>query len=84
MIRSKFNHARGFGSATHDRGQRQCPISYLIEQRVPFAELLGKTKVSIGRGHRWPNMFRMPAYDPVAIAVMGFGILLAAALAFGL
>jgi hypothetical protein len=27
-------------------------------------------------------MFRMPAYDPVAIAVMGCGILLAAALAF--
>ncbi len=27
-------------------------------------------------------MFRMPAYDPVAIALMGFGILLAAALAF--
>ena len=27
------------------------------------------------------RMFRMPAYDPVAIAVMGFGILLAAALA---
>jgi len=26
----------------------------------------------------------MPAYDPVAIAVMGFGICLAAALAFGL
>jgi hypothetical protein len=29
-------------------------------------------------------MFRMPAYDPVAIALMGFGILLAAALAFAL
>jgi hypothetical protein len=27
-------------------------------------------------------MFRMPAFDPVAIAVMGFGILLAAAFAF--
>ena len=27
-------------------------------------------------------MFRMPAYDPVVIAVMGCGILLAAALAF--
>jgi hypothetical protein len=27
-------------------------------------------------------MFRMPAYDPVAIVVMGFGILLAAAVAF--
>jgi hypothetical protein len=26
-------------------------------------------------------MFKMPAYDPVAIAVMGCGILLAAALA---
>jgi hypothetical protein len=27
-------------------------------------------------------MFRMPAYDPVAIAVMGFGIVLAVAVAF--
>jgi hypothetical protein len=27
-------------------------------------------------------MFRMPAYDPVAIAVMGFGIVLVAAVAF--
>jgi hypothetical protein len=27
-------------------------------------------------------MFRMPAYDPVAIAVLGCGVLLAAALAF--
>jgi hypothetical protein len=27
-------------------------------------------------------MFRMPAYDPVAIAVMGCGIILAAAFAF--
>jgi hypothetical protein len=27
-------------------------------------------------------MFRIPAYDPVALAVMGIGILLAAALAF--
>jgi hypothetical protein len=27
-------------------------------------------------------MFRMPAYDPVAIAVMGFGNVLAVAVAF--
>jgi hypothetical protein len=27
-------------------------------------------------------MFRVPAYDPVAIAVLGFGILFAAALTF--
>jgi hypothetical protein len=27
-------------------------------------------------------MFRVPAYDPVAIAVLGFGILLAAAFTF--
>jgi hypothetical protein len=26
-------------------------------------------------------MFRVPAYDPVAISVMGFGIVLAAAVA---
>jgi hypothetical protein len=65
--------------------ERAHRAQYLIPFLVsPFAELLGKTKGSIGRGHRWPNMFRMPAYDPVAIAVMGFGICLAAALAFGL
>jgi hypothetical protein len=29
-------------------------------------------------------MFRIPAYDPVAIAFMGFGIALAAAVAFAL
>jgi hypothetical protein len=29
---------------------------------------------------RKSQMFRVPAYDPVAIAVMGFGIFLAAAL----
>jgi len=29
-------------------------------------------------------MFRVPAYDPVAIAVLGLGILLAAALALSL
>jgi hypothetical protein len=27
-------------------------------------------------------MFQVPTYDPVAIAIMGFGVLLAAALAF--
>jgi hypothetical protein len=27
-------------------------------------------------------MFKMPAYDPVSIALMGFGILLVVALAF--
>jgi hypothetical protein len=27
-------------------------------------------------------MFQIPAYDPVAIMMMGFGVLLAAALAF--
>jgi hypothetical protein len=28
------------------------------------------------------SMFRIPAFDPVSIAVMGFGIVLAAALPF--
>ena len=36
---------------------------------------------SDGRGSR-PSTFKMPAYDPVPIAVMGCGILLVAALAF--
>jgi hypothetical protein len=29
-------------------------------------------------------MFKLPSYDPVSIAVMGFGILLVAALALSL
>jgi hypothetical protein len=29
-------------------------------------------------------MFRLPAYDPVALAIMGFGIFLAAALVLSL
>ena len=40
-------------------------------------------------GTNWPvrdlgslTMFQIPAYDPVAIAMMGFGALLVAALAF--
>jgi hypothetical protein len=35
-----------------------------------------------GSGPQVAMMFRVPAYDPVAIAVLGFGILLAAALTF--
>jgi hypothetical protein len=31
-----------------------------------------------------PTMFRLPAYDPVALAIMGLGILLAAAMALSL
>jgi len=27
-------------------------------------------------------MFKVPAYDPIAIAIMGFGILIVVALAF--
>jgi hypothetical protein len=29
-----------------------------------------------------PPMFKMPAYDPVGIAILGFGVLAVAALAF--
>jgi hypothetical protein len=39
------------------------------------------TKPFAGRGREKP-MFKIPAYDPFAIAVMGFGILLAAAFAY--
>jgi hypothetical protein len=45
-----------------------------------LAELLFRTLVSGVGAMSGPTMFRMPAYDPVAIAVMGCGILLAAAL----
>ena len=55
-----------------------------LSRRCRSRNFRSKTKFYMGRGHKWPNMFRMPAYDPVAIAVMGFGICLAAALAFGL
>jgi hypothetical protein len=43
-----------------------------------YAATITLPRVGAARG----PMFRMPAYDPVAIAVMGCGILLAAALAF--
>ena len=33
-------------------------------------------------GYGRPSTFKVPAYDPVPIAVMGCGILLVAALAF--
>ena len=34
-------------------------------------------------GPRWSlAMFQIPAYDPVVVVMMGFGLLLAAALAF--
>jgi hypothetical protein len=36
------------------------------------------------RGFECLTMFKLPAYDPVALAVMGLGILLAAALALSL
>lgn len=38
---------------------------------------------SAGRGREKP-MFKIPAYDPLAIAVLGFGVLLAAAFAYRL
>jgi hypothetical protein len=36
----------------------------------------------IGDVLRYPDMFKLPAYDPVGIAIMGFGVLLTLALAF--
>ena len=41
------------------------------------------TRPLAGRGRENP-MFKIPAYDPFAIAVMGLGILLAAAFAYPL
>ena len=43
-----------------------------------FLLLLDLARVGAMRG----RMFRIPAYDPLAIAVMGCGIILAAAIAF--
>jgi hypothetical protein len=37
---------------------------------------------AVSGARRGPIMFRMPTYDPLAIAVMGLGIVLTAALAF--
>jgi len=33
-------------------------------------------------GSEEPAMFKLPAYDPIGIAMLGFGILIVAALAF--
>jgi hypothetical protein len=49
---------------------RGLPLSYAATKTLP------------GVGAVRGPMFRMPAYDPAAIAVMGCGIFLAAALAF--
>jgi hypothetical protein len=49
--------------------------------REPCGLFLPQLDLAAGRGPERP-MFRMPAYDPFAIAVLGFGILLAAAFAF--
>jgi hypothetical protein len=55
-------------------------MATLITQ-LPFF----RRKVDMRVGCRGPNgrfaMFKMPAYDPVSIAVMGLGILLVLALA---
>jgi len=42
----------------------------------------GESNFSKSDGRGRPSTFKMPAYDPVPIAVMGCGILLVAALAF--
>ena len=48
----------------------------------PVAELLFRDYHKNGVGaSQWPSMFRIPAYDPVAIAFMGFGVLLVVGLA---
>ena len=36
----------------------------------------------VNPGLEEPAMFRLPAYDPVGIAILGFGILAVVALAF--
>ena len=50
----------------------------LEEANSPWA--ISGTKLD---GPRWSlAMFQIPAYDPVVVVMMGFGLLLAAALAF--
>ena len=51
---------------------------FLEEANPPWA--ISGTKLD---GPRWSlAMFQIPAYDPVVVVMMGFGLLLAAALAF--
>ena len=52
--------------------------------RSLLAELFALTLISsaVSGARRGPIMFRMPNYDPLAIAVMGLGIVLTATLAF--
>jgi hypothetical protein len=53
-------------------------------RNVDLSNFLG-----LGRGPSWTMgdvgslaMFQIPAYDPIAIVMMGFGVVLAAGLAF--
>ena len=64
-------------NATRWRGLLQCLISAILNS------------LGLGGGPNWTlrdlgslAMFQIPAYDPVAIVMMGFGVVLAAALAF--
>ncbi len=66
------------------KGSPQSLEQWLLCRLISFRNSWSNTTFSTCRGQEWPKMFRMPAYDPVAIAIMGFGILLAAALAFAL
>ena len=43
---------------------------------------VGESNFSKSDGRGRPSTFKMPAYDPVPVAIMGCGILLVAALAF--
>jgi hypothetical protein len=48
----------------------------------PASSSGGGSNMSKSDTHGRPSTFKMPAYDPVPIVVMGCGILLVAALAF--
>jgi hypothetical protein len=74
----------------HQLGVNQLSAVPLIPSvRISLAAVshkFGSTRLSSSRGTKQEvsAMFVLPTYDPAAIAMLGFGILAAAALTFGL
>jgi hypothetical protein len=67
----------GLGSGLH--WSKKVVFLFLEEANIhlPFGDQTGRSAILGSLA-----MFQIPAYDPVAIAMMGFGVLLVAALAF--
>ena len=61
---------------------RPCPWCHRTITRPPCAFRAAISGKTFAPGLEEPPMFKMPAYDPVGIAILGFGVLAVVALGF--